>query len=265
MEVHAHSHTALDPDSHRGRKKWTHYLWEFLMLFLAVTLGVFVENKREHYIEAQRVKEFARTLAFDISRDTGNMTYILNRIHLQVRNTDSLAAYLKSHPLHEIRNIDLFALTILDRYPAYRWSRSTLEQIKNSGSLRYFGDSMVRSISAYDALSQHMDEDHRNDEEMANRAAASKDKIIDISYSNELVQSLYLHFDSTIKTANYQEFAANDKTPLLTTDNITLKIFLNEKLNIRRNLYIRANDELRSLINQGRRLIEILKNKYHFQ
>jgi hypothetical protein len=28
MEVHAHAHTA--------RKKWTHYLWEFLMLFLAV-------------------------------------------------------------------------------------------------------------------------------------------------------------------------------------------------------------------------------------
>jgi hypothetical protein len=28
MEVHAHTHTE--------RKKWTHYFWEFLMLFLAV-------------------------------------------------------------------------------------------------------------------------------------------------------------------------------------------------------------------------------------
>ncbi len=28
MEVHHHSHTA--------RKKWTHYFWEFLMLFLAM-------------------------------------------------------------------------------------------------------------------------------------------------------------------------------------------------------------------------------------
>ena len=31
MEVHAHTHTA--------RKKWTHYLWEFLMLFLSVFGG----------------------------------------------------------------------------------------------------------------------------------------------------------------------------------------------------------------------------------
>jgi len=257
MEVHAHSHTE--------RKKWTHYFWEFLMLFFAVTLGFFVENKREHYIETLRVKEFARTLAFDIASDTANMTYIMNRINIQVKNTDSLAAYLKSHKPHEIRNIDLFTLTVLDRYPAYRWSRSTLEQIKNSGSLRYFDDTMVHYISSYDALSRHMDEDHRNDEEMANRAIASKDKIIDISYSNELAQALYLHFDSTIKTTYYQDFAAHDKTPLLTNDDRTLKIFLNEKLNIRRNLFVRANDELKSLINQGRRLIKLLKNKYDFQ
>jgi hypothetical protein len=38
MEVHAHSHTA--------RKKWTHYFWEFLMLFLAVFCGFMAENIR---------------------------------------------------------------------------------------------------------------------------------------------------------------------------------------------------------------------------
>ena len=42
MEVHAHTHT-VDPDSHRGRKKWTHYLWEFLMLFLALLVIINVE------------------------------------------------------------------------------------------------------------------------------------------------------------------------------------------------------------------------------
>jgi len=155
MEVHAHTHTA--------RKKWTHYFWEFLMLFLAVTLGFFVENKREHYIERLRAKEFARTLAFDIASDTANMAYIINRITTQVKNTDSLAAYIKSHRPEEIRNIDLFTLTVLDRYPAYRWSRSTLEQIKNSGSLRYFDDTIVQHISSYDAMSRNNDGDHRND------------------------------------------------------------------------------------------------------
>jgi len=47
MEVHAHSHTE--------RKKWTHYFWEFFMLFLAVTLGFLVENQREHYSDDPKV------------------------------------------------------------------------------------------------------------------------------------------------------------------------------------------------------------------
>ena len=54
MEVHAHTHTE--------RKKWTHYLWEFLMLFLAVFCGFLAENQREHYIEHQREKQYMRSL-----------------------------------------------------------------------------------------------------------------------------------------------------------------------------------------------------------
>ena len=233
------------------------------MLFLAVTLGFFVENKREHYIEHLRVKEFARSLAADLTRDTGNMTYIISRIQLQVTNTDSLAVYLKNQRPNEIRNIVLFTLTDVDRYPAYRWSRSPLEQIKNSGSLRYFEDTLIQFISTYDALSRHMDEDHRNDEEMANRATASRDKIVDISYPNELAENLYLHFDSILKTPYYLDIAARDNTEILTSDVLELKIFLNEKLNIRRNLAQRLI-ELRTLINQARRIIQRLKNVYHF-
>ena len=41
MEVHHHSHTA--------RKNWTHYFWEFLMLFLAVFCRFIAENQREHF------------------------------------------------------------------------------------------------------------------------------------------------------------------------------------------------------------------------
>ena len=48
MEVHHHAHTA--------RKKWTHYFWEFLMLFLAVFCGFMAEYQLEHTIEHQREK-----------------------------------------------------------------------------------------------------------------------------------------------------------------------------------------------------------------
>ena len=62
MEVHHHSHTA--------RKKWTHYFWEFLMLFLAVFCGFLAENKREHIVENHRAKDYAHSLYFDLKDDT---------------------------------------------------------------------------------------------------------------------------------------------------------------------------------------------------
>ena len=69
MEVHAHTHTP--------RKKWTHYFWEFLMLFLAVTLGFFVENQREHYVEHQRAKIYATNLCEELKKDTARLNSVV--------------------------------------------------------------------------------------------------------------------------------------------------------------------------------------------
>ena len=61
MEVHAHTHTS--------RKKWTHYLWEFLMLFLAVFCGFLAENIREHKVEKEREKQYIKSLVEDLKED----------------------------------------------------------------------------------------------------------------------------------------------------------------------------------------------------
>ena len=66
MEVHHHAHTA--------RKKWTHYFWEFLMLFLAVFCGFMAENFREHQIEHKREKKYAASLLEDLKKDTADLT-----------------------------------------------------------------------------------------------------------------------------------------------------------------------------------------------
>jgi len=54
MEVHAHTHT--------DRKKFTHYFWEFLMLFLAVSAGFYAENLREGIIHKEQVKTNMQSL-----------------------------------------------------------------------------------------------------------------------------------------------------------------------------------------------------------
>jgi len=70
MEVHAHSHS-------QG-KKWTHYFWEFFMMFLAVFCGFLAENQREHIVEGSRAKEYAALLLEDLKNDSSiSMRWLL--------------------------------------------------------------------------------------------------------------------------------------------------------------------------------------------
>ena len=82
MEVHAHAHTA--------RKKWTHYFWEFLMLFLAVFCGFLAENQREHYVENQREKKFARRLLSDIREEFNVLSSKTYKLHGEAERTYSI-------------------------------------------------------------------------------------------------------------------------------------------------------------------------------
>jgi hypothetical protein len=72
MEVHAHSHTP--------RKKWTHYLWEFIMLFLAVFCGFLAENQREHMVEHRREKEYMVSLVDDLKNDSAFLALSINKL-----------------------------------------------------------------------------------------------------------------------------------------------------------------------------------------
>ena len=145
MEVHQHTHTP--------RKKWTHYFWEFLMLFLAVTLGFFVENQREHYIEHQREKQFIKSLFNDIISDTANIAKIINARTVKEQMLDSISNMMNSpRPASFINQIYPYAVLIGRTLP-YRFvpNDGTMQQLKNSGALRLIRNrAVVDSIAKYD-------------------------------------------------------------------------------------------------------------------
>jgi hypothetical protein len=154
MEVHHHSHTP--------RKKWTHYFWEFLMLFLAVLCGFFAENIREHYIENKRERKYIRSLINDLKADTTALSnYIILRKGKAIK-IDSLVYLLTSGKHKEMGAETYFYARWITRVPAFVPSNGTIQQLKNSGSFRLVKDqSLIDSILAYDGrtvFQQHQDE-----------------------------------------------------------------------------------------------------------
>ena len=151
MEVHHHPHV-------HHKKKWTDYLFEFLMLFLAVSAGFFVENQREHYIEHNRSEQYAAFLYSDLITDTMNLNERNAFMVSGINKLDSLIALLQS-PIENDSSIakiyDLSAYAYSGVF--FSGTTSTMEQLKSSGSLRYFrSNELIRRFSEYDTDLQRL-------------------------------------------------------------------------------------------------------------
>ena len=144
MEVHAHTHTP--------RKKWTHYFWEFLMLFLAVTLGFFVENQREHYVEAIREKKYIQSLVADLMSDTASFSNALNKNRQTIRAFDSVIHLLRNYNSNEETNRKLYSLVRLNNplIGAVKINYTAFDQMRSSGNLRLIhNQNIIDSINNY--------------------------------------------------------------------------------------------------------------------
>jgi hypothetical protein len=144
MEVHHHSHTA--------RKKWTHYFWEFFMLFLAVTLGFFVENQREHYIENKRESKYIRSIIEDLKADTAWATQYFLDQNRSVIYYDSVIVLLGPGKRDELQQRRLYyMIRMAIRLSQFnRVNDNAYEQIKNSGNLRLLhSQEIIDNISGY--------------------------------------------------------------------------------------------------------------------
>jgi hypothetical protein len=143
MEVHTHAHTP--------RKKFTHYLWEFLMLFLAVFCGFLAEYQLEHMIEHQREKQFVKSLLVDLSKDKISLQEGVDKGWIPVAYNDSLSNELRQRPLQgrekRIYHFFLLYTNLID----FTYHDRTIAQLKYSGGFRLIKDQKVSdAILDYD-------------------------------------------------------------------------------------------------------------------
>jgi hypothetical protein len=260
MEVHSHSHTP--------RKRWTHYFWEFLMLFLAVTLGFFVENRREHYVEHQRAKVFARLLIDDLIADKSELDRAENVLNKIIIAGDSLAQVLNTNAIKEVPGGKLY---YYEYWSGWRWSvisrDATLQQLKNSGALRYLGDtSIIRKILSYEESIRviYMLQNKYEPEKTQNWNLVQK--VFDQGYFN-MLDSIAARDSTTInfeiRDKNLSAFLSRN-IPLYTYDKNVLHELRNWAYNSSRNYKVIVHD-IHSAKQKAEKIIEALKSEYHLE
>jgi hypothetical protein len=249
MEVHAHTHTE--------RKKWTHYLWEFLMLFLAVFCGFLAEYQLEHKIEKDREGEYIRSLVKDLEYDTLQFSQTINRLKEKIPYYDSVLTFLKKP--------EQFSYTLPFRFYIrtnleiiYTPLEPTLQQLKGSGNLRLIRNKLVLdSLLIYDSK--------------ISGAFLSQNNYV-VEFNKRLIAFQEKVFDD----ANFNSFLNDQFNQNKNTDNAMYDVVLftrdKEKIMEMSNLYIDAkatdvfySGTLYTRKEEAESLLALLKSQYHLE
>ena len=252
MEVHAHSHSVPIAI---GRKKWTHYLWEFLMLFLAVFCGFLAENQREHMIEHKREKQYMQSFNYDLQNDTTNLNFGFPRKEGRLKAIDTVFLFFEQHPdITEIPGAIYRKMirTLWDRH--YRRNSTTIDQLKNAGAMRLIRNKRVAdSIAAYDLHWQRADFWIEAYHKYQDRGEQLLEKIVNAS---DLISA-------------YRNNPPGGNLPASVADGLTIKInrqYLNEflnHLNNSKNIVYQDWRDYLSICGSAERLITMINEEYH--
>ncbi|HEY4324775.1 MAG TPA: hypothetical protein VGN20_12340 [Mucilaginibacter sp.] len=142
MEVHHH------PDVEK--KGFKDYILEGLMIFLAVMMGFIAENLREGISEHKRASEFARSYFEDVKKDTAALYAAQRFSRHKIAALDSALAMLHYPAAKQNDTLLYRRLSVNSNTMPFEPSAGTYEQIKSSGSLRYFDQKLVNLMNSYD-------------------------------------------------------------------------------------------------------------------
>ena len=152
MEVHHPKVEKLSP-GHAG-KKFKEYFLEFLMIFLAVTLGFFAESYREYLSDRSKEKEYIHSLLEDFKTDSAFLyTSIYTLIPYHVKWMDS-TAHLLQMPDIGSKNREIYQAFIT----ATAWTYDFHPTERTLSQLHSEGFHLIRNPEASKAISDLEDQ-----------------------------------------------------------------------------------------------------------
>ena len=116
------------------------------MIFLAVTMGFFAENIREHFVNKEKERQYIRSFIDDMSDDESNLPKLINNIEIeQIEAGDSLPILL-SRP--DTKSPAFKTYLFLRRMIRQQGVKSyitdrTFEEVKNAGEMRLISNKQV--------------------------------------------------------------------------------------------------------------------------
>ncbi len=221
MEVHHHPHVE--------KKNFKEYFLEFLMIFLAVTLGFFAESFREHISDRGKEREYLSSMVSELKYDTTMYNQTLKKIYYLRPLLDSLFKNV-----HDARHFNYVLLgkwntPINETRLPYLPTMPTIQQLTSSGNLRLIeSKTVLNKILEYQVFIQgHMKSETESISAATEKIYANEDDLCDESAFNAQTDN---NMQDKSAQYNMENGAVYDMT-IVVKDSITLNRFANSFTN----------------------------------
>ena len=256
MEVHHHPHVE--------KKNFKEYFLEFLMLFLAVTLGFFAENIREYFGEKKQEREYIQSMVNDLKTDTADIAaYIKINNESVLAYCDSLIEQLDKEKWNDTTIAAIYIYTEFQgRVSTYFFSEQTLTQLKSAGGAKLIKNrAALDSIMNYDAFISLAENQAKAYEDLTMKLIDTHGKIFYAKKINNVPKR-----DSATSNERIEWLVKNGKAKDLLIDNDQKDINGYIYTAKAREKVIQSYVTILGFVNeQAVHLINFLKKEYHLE
>ena len=251
-------------DENKPMKYARYAIGEIVLVVIGILIALQVNNWNENRMEQNRIKKYAKSLIKDLENDIEMLKVSKHQAEANFRSIDSLKSYFDETEVEQLSNTVLVVLTHDIMYRPYKWNRSTLQELKSSGGLRFISnDSLEKKLVAYETFSQHLDEDFNADMVNAEKATDLIVKILNLrsNYLSKISEMRVNDFYTVFQTKEFSESRIHD-LKLNSYDPAELNRFVNMFIIIQDQYRIRGFVEMPQIIEDARELIELLSKEY---
>ena len=175
--------------SHHPKKKWRHYLFDFFMLFLAISLGFYVDNLREHYVENKREKQYMQMLVEDLKTDIHVLDSNMSFREKREQKLERLISLLGQKDLQKNATLIYHLADSTDGYETFNRDDRTIQQLKGVGGMRMIrNDSVTAAIVDYDNyIITEIDWNNRTEANRVDNYKQLRFQFFDVQALNQLI------------------------------------------------------------------------------
>jgi hypothetical protein len=254
MEVHHHPHVE--------KKGFKEYFLEFLMIFLAVTLGFFAESLREHIGDKTKEKEYLSNMFEELKYDTAQYHIALNKINLLSPVLDSCYMNVKEAGQFNYVLLAKWNTPVNEVSPIYKPALPTINQLKSSGNLRLIEERLITAkVMEYETFIDGIYEQNCASVDAATKKVfALEDELCDYTDFNAKLGENMKHLGGQLNPEGSELY----DMPILVKDPAKLNALANSFVNFKANNYGYATG-LNNAMKTATELLSLINEKYHLK